>query len=45
MISGCIGQVYSVRVAAGGISGSSAMPQVGQGPALLARTLGHIGQT
>ena len=45
MISGCIGQVYSVRVAAGGVSGSSAMPQVGQGPGLGCRTWGHIGQT
>ena len=31
-ISGCIGQVYSVRVSNAGVSASSAMPQLGQGP-------------
>jgi hypothetical protein len=45
MISGCIGQVYSVRVVANGVSDSSAMPQLGHGPGLLSRTFGHIGQT
>jgi hypothetical protein len=44
-ISGCMGQVYSVRVGATGTSGSSAMPQEGQGPGLLAWTSGHMGQT
>src|SRR5579863_4632571 len=44
-ISGCIGQVYSVRVVATGMSGSSAMPQEGQAPGLDSLTSGHIGQT
>ena len=43
-ISGCIGQVYSVRVA-GGISGSNAMPHDGHAPGFGWRTSGHIGQT
>src|SRR5690349_562907 len=30
MISGCIGQVYSVRIVANGTSGSKAIPQDGQ---------------
>jgi len=45
IISGCMGHVYSVRVAANGVSGSSAIPQLGHGPGLLERTWGHIGQT
>src|SRR5579875_331979 len=45
-ISGCIGQVYSTRVAgAVGISGSRAMPHLGHGPGSLARTSGSMGQT
>src|SRR5579863_2191178 len=44
-ISGCMGHVYSVRVATDGASGSSDMPQLGHGPGLLAWTCGHIGQT
>src|SRR5581483_7028294 len=44
-ISGCMGQVYSIRAVGAGISGSSAMPQLGHGPAFFARTSGHIGQT
>ena len=44
-ISGCIGQVYSVRVGASGSSGSRAMPQEGHAPGLLSRTSGHMGQT
>ena len=44
-ISGCMGQVYSVLVSATGNSGSSAMPQVGQGPGFGSRTSGHMGQT
>ncbi len=45
-ISGCIGQVYSTRVAvATGISCSSAIPQRGQASGLADRTSGHIGQT
>ncbi len=44
-ISGCIGQVYSVRVAAIGISGSKAMPHEGHAPGPGLRTSGHIGQT
>ena len=44
-ISGCMGQVYSVRVEARGTSGSSAMPQEGQAPGLGSRTSGHMGQT
>ena len=44
-ISGCIGQVYSTRVAATGISGSSAIPHCGQAAGLGRRTSGHIGQT
>ena len=40
-ISGCIGQVYSVRVAgAAGTSGSSAMPHLGQAPGWSWRTSG-----
>src|SRR6266567_7414700 len=42
-ISGCMGQVYSVRVDAMGTSGSSAMPQEGQAPGLGSRTSGHMG--
>ncbi len=44
-ISGCMGQVYSVRVEAMGTSGSRAMPQEGQAPGLVWRTSGHMGQT
>ena len=44
-IWGCIGHVYSMRVAASGTSGSRAMPQEGQAPGLASRTSGHIGQT
>ena len=44
-ISGCMGQVYSVRVEATGTSGSSAIPQEGQAPGLFSRTSGHMGQT
>src|SRR5882757_1069182 len=44
-ISGCMGQVYSVRVEATGVSDSSAIPHEGHGPGLLARTSGHMGQT
>ncbi len=44
-ISGCMGQVHSVRVAATGVSGSSAMPHFGHGTGLLSRTSGHMGQT
>ena len=45
-ISGCIGQVYSVRlVVRVGDSGSSAIPHFGQGPGPNCRTSGHIGQT
>jgi hypothetical protein len=43
-ISGCIGHVYSTRVADVGISGSSAIPQRGQASGLAERTSGHIGQ-
>src|SRR5580704_10982233 len=45
MISGCIGQVYSVR-AAGKLAttGSSGMPHFGQEPAPCWRTSGCIGQ-
>ncbi len=43
--SGCIGQTYSVRVAASGIAGSSAIPQDGQAPGRTSWTSGHIGQT
>ena len=39
-ICGCMGQVYSVRVAASGTSGSSAMPQEGQAPGF---GLAHFG--
>src|SRR5580692_2364601 len=44
-ISGCMGQVYSVRVEATGSSGSRAIPQEGHGTGLVSRTSGHIGQT
>lgn len=44
-ISGCIGQVYSVRVLATGTSGSSAIPHDGQAPGFDSRTSGHMGQT
>src|SRR4029077_3891198 len=44
-ISGCMGQVYSTRVAADGISGSRAMPQRGHALGSVARTTGHMGQT
>src|ERR1700693_4391026 len=43
-ISGCMGQVYSVRVEATGTSGSRARPQEGQGAGLFSRTWGHMGQ-
>src|SRR5437870_6043470 len=44
-ISGCMGQVYSVFVAAGVIaSGSSAIPHFGHEPGRLCRTSGCIGQ-
>src|SRR5579862_3305493 len=45
MISGCMGQVYSVRVEATGTSASRAMPQEGQAPGFGSRTSGHMGQT
>ena len=44
-ISGCIGQVYSVRVEAMGTSGSKAMPHEGHATGFDSRTSGHIGQT
>ncbi len=44
-IWGCMGHVYSVRVAARGTSGSRAMPQEGQAPGLGSWTSGHMGQT
>ena len=44
-ISGCMGQVYSVREAARGRSGSSAIPHEGQGTGLVSRTSGHMGHT
>ena len=44
-ISGCMGQVYSVRLAGSENSGSRAMPQEGQAPGRDSRTFGHIGQT
>src|SRR5258707_8216155 len=44
-IAGCMGQVYSVRLAATGSSGSSAMPHEGQAPGFGSRTSGHIGHT
>ena len=44
-ISGCMGQVYSVRDAWRGLSGSKAMPQEGQAPGFASRTSGHIGHT
>ena len=44
--SGCMGQVYSTRVAsAGGDSGSSAMPHFGQAPGASWRTSGSMGHT
>ena len=43
--SRCIGQTYSVRVAATGTSRSSAMPQTGHAPGWLSRTSGSIGHT
>jgi hypothetical protein len=43
--SGCIGQVYSVRVADGSASGSSAIPHLMQGPGVVSRTSGCIGHT
>ena len=44
-ISGCIGQVYSVRFAgAGTVAGSSAMPHFGQLPGPVCLTSGCIGQ-
>ncbi len=43
--SGCIGQVYCVRVAAAtGSSGSRAMPHLGQALGPSSRTSGHMGQ-
>ena len=44
-ISGCIGQVYSVRFVLKGTSGSRDMPHDGQAPGLDSRTWGHMGQT
>src|SRR6516162_5683360 len=44
-ISGCIGQVYSVRLTGNTLSLSSAIPQLGQGTGFDSRTSGHIGQT
>ena len=45
-ISGCMGQVYSVRVDdATGTSDSKAIPQEGHAPGWFSRTSGHIGQT
>ena len=44
-ISGCIGQVYSIRAAEGlGTDGSRAMPHFGQAPGFCSRTSGSIGQ-
>ena len=44
-ISGCIGQVHSVRAAgAGGVTGSSPIPHVGQLPGPVWRTSGCMGQ-
>jgi hypothetical protein len=40
-----MGQVYSIRVAETGISGSNAIPQLGQGTGLVCLTSGHMGQT
>jgi len=40
-----MGHVYSVRVLAAGISGSNAIPQLGQAPGLSFSISGHIGQT
>ncbi len=46
MISGCIGQVYSVRTAgAGTTAGSRAMPHLEQLPGPICLTSGCIGQT
>src|ERR1700722_11961672 len=45
MISGCMGQVYSVRAAITGTSASRAMPQAGQAPGRDSCTSGHMGQT
>src|SRR5205814_10366975 len=44
-ICGCLGQVYSTRLEATGISGSSAIPQRGPGPGFATSTSGHSGQT
>ena len=45
-ISGCMGQVYSVRVLAVVTSaGSNAIPHFGQAPGVVSRTSGSIGQT
>jgi hypothetical protein len=40
-----MGQVYSTLVVTTGISGSSAIPQLGHGPGLVSRTSGHMRQT
>ena len=42
-ISGCMGQVHSVRVGAAASTGSSAMPHFGQLPGPICRTSGSIG--
>src|SRR5580658_549228 len=44
-ISGCMGQVYSIRAEACGTSGSSAIPHEGQAPGSFAWTSGHMGHT
>ena len=43
-ISGCIGQVYSTRAGAVGISRSRAIPHLGHGPGWLESTSAHMGQ-
>jgi hypothetical protein len=40
-----MGQVYSVRDAAMGVSVSNAIPQLGHGPGFASCTSGHMGQT
>src|SRR5215472_17366650 len=46
IISGCIGQTYSVfTTGADGEAGSRAIPHLGQAPGLDSRTSGSIGQT
>jgi hypothetical protein len=44
-ISGCMGQVYSVRVSGSAMAaGSSAIPHMGQAPAPSCSTPAHMGQ-